>query len=284
MQHKLVNTSQLDRRENSYRMVRLSIAFLLVILCCATYSFAAVTTDKWQQELEMKLDDKINKVEARNVQLEEKVNQLENQRILDVSSSFIFNLFLLFLVYCWTDKNYLSIFQWNNKMHLSIHFYMTGGTKKRFDNQSQATRGQKRPTRSQSWRARKDFKFSFKSGWTSDFSWWFGIVSKYPSNSIKPRKNERNPQDMQRTQSDQSIIFIRNAMDRSGRPRNWWWPHLRLLRYVNRLEINFISLKFLFKWKSFSIHFCFKDPLPYYTTVSLPSTWNIALILDAIPV
>ena len=81
-------------------MVRLSIAFVLVILCCATYSFAAVTTDKWQQELEMKLDEKINKVEARNVQLEEKVNQLENQRVLDVSSSFIFYLFLLFLVYC----------------------------------------------------------------------------------------------------------------------------------------------------------------------------------------
>jgi cell division protein FtsL len=81
-------------------MVRLSIAFLLVILCCATNSFAAVTTDKWQQELEMKLDEKINKVEARNVQLENKVNQLENQRILDVSLSFIFYLFLLFLVYC----------------------------------------------------------------------------------------------------------------------------------------------------------------------------------------
>jgi hypothetical protein len=80
-------------------MVRLSIAFLLVILCCATCSFAAVTTDKWQ-ELEMKLDEKINKVEARNVELEEKVNQLENQWVLDVSSSFIFYLFLLFLVYC----------------------------------------------------------------------------------------------------------------------------------------------------------------------------------------
>ena len=95
--------SQSDGKENSYtewRMARFPFVFSLVILCCATNSFAAVTTDKWQQELEMKLDDKINKVEARNVQLEEKVNQLENQRILDVSSSFIFNLFLLFLVYC----------------------------------------------------------------------------------------------------------------------------------------------------------------------------------------
>ena len=61
----------------------------------------------------------------------------------------------------------------------------------------------------------------------------------------------RNPQDIQRTQSDESIICIRNAVDRSGRPRDWWWPHLRLLWYVNRLEINFISIKFLFKWKSF---------------------------------
>ena len=47
---------------------------------------------EWQ-ELEMKLDDKINKVEARNVQLEEKVHQLEsqlqNQRVLNVNLSFI---------------------------------------------------------------------------------------------------------------------------------------------------------------------------------------------------
>ena len=73
-------------------MVRYLIVFLLVILCCATNSFAAVTTDKWQ-ELEMKLNDKINKLEARNLQLEEKVNQLENQlenqRVLNVSLSFL---------------------------------------------------------------------------------------------------------------------------------------------------------------------------------------------------
>jgi hypothetical protein len=84
-------------------MTRYSVVFSLVILCCATNSFAAVTTDKWL-ELEMKLDEKINKVEARNVQLEEKVNQLENQlenqRVLNVSLSFIFFLFLIFLVYC----------------------------------------------------------------------------------------------------------------------------------------------------------------------------------------
>ena len=72
-------------------MARYLVVFSLVILCCATNSFAA--TDKWQ-ELEMKLDEKINKVETRNVQLEEKVNQLENQlenqRLLNVSLSFIF--------------------------------------------------------------------------------------------------------------------------------------------------------------------------------------------------
>ena len=81
-------------------MARFPVVFLLVILCCATSSLTAVTTDKWQQELEMKLDEKINKVEARNAQLEEKVNQLENQRVLNVSLSFIFFLFLIFLVYC----------------------------------------------------------------------------------------------------------------------------------------------------------------------------------------
>ena len=81
-------------------MARFPVVFLLVILCCATSSLTAVTTDKWQQELEMKLDEKINKVEARNVQLEEKVNQLENQRVLDVSLSFFIYLLILFLVYC----------------------------------------------------------------------------------------------------------------------------------------------------------------------------------------
>ena len=60
-------------------MARYSVVFWLVILCSATCSFAAVATDIWQQELEMKLDDKINKVKTRNVQLEDKVNQLENQ-------------------------------------------------------------------------------------------------------------------------------------------------------------------------------------------------------------
>ena len=98
--------SQSDGKENSYtewRMARFPFVFSLVILCCATNSFAAVTTDKWQQELEMKLDDKINKVEARNAQLEEKVNQLENQLenklALIVSWPFIFSFFLLFFAY-----------------------------------------------------------------------------------------------------------------------------------------------------------------------------------------
>ena len=52
-------------------MARFPVVFLLVILCCATDSFAAVTTDKWI-ELEMKSDEKIYKVEARNVQLLQK--------------------------------------------------------------------------------------------------------------------------------------------------------------------------------------------------------------------
>ena len=63
--------SQSDGKENSYtewRMARFPFVFSLVILCCATNSFAAVTTDKWQ-ELEMKFNDKINKLEARNLQL-----------------------------------------------------------------------------------------------------------------------------------------------------------------------------------------------------------------------
>ena len=80
-------------------MARYSVVFWLVILCSATCSFAAVATDKWQQELEMKLDDKINKVKTRNVQLEDKVNQLESQledqRVLNISLSFIF----LFIFY-----------------------------------------------------------------------------------------------------------------------------------------------------------------------------------------
>jgi cell division protein FtsB len=74
-------------------MARYLVVFSLVILCCATNSFAAVTTDKWL-ELEMKLDEKINKVEARNVQLEEKVHQLETQQLLNVSLPFIFKFLL----------------------------------------------------------------------------------------------------------------------------------------------------------------------------------------------
>jgi hypothetical protein len=100
--HSLVNRSQSDRKENNFRMARFSVVFSLVILCCATYSFAAVTTDKWQ-ELEMKLEEKINKVVARNAQLEKKVNQLENQLenkvALIVSWPFIFSFFLLFFAY-----------------------------------------------------------------------------------------------------------------------------------------------------------------------------------------
>ena len=101
--HSLVNRSQSDRKEKNFRMARFSVVFWLVILCCATCSSAAVTTDKWQQEIEMKLDETINKVEARNAQLEKKVNQLENQLenklALIVSWPFIFSFFLLFFAY-----------------------------------------------------------------------------------------------------------------------------------------------------------------------------------------
>ena len=101
--HSLVNRSQSDRKENNFRMARFSVVFWLVILCCATCSSAAVTTDKWQQDIEMKLDETINKVEARNAQLEKKVNQLENQLenklALIVSWPFIFSFFLLFFAY-----------------------------------------------------------------------------------------------------------------------------------------------------------------------------------------
>ena len=74
---------------------RFTIGFLLFILaCCVTYSSAAVAT-LWQQEFEMKMEAKMNDlIEAKNVQLEEKVTQLEAQLELNVSIPFsilIFN-------------------------------------------------------------------------------------------------------------------------------------------------------------------------------------------------
>ena len=71
-------------------MARFSIGFLLFSLAyCVTYSSAAIATlsleDKWQ-EIEMKMEAKINElIEGKNVQLEEKVTQLEAQLELNVS-------------------------------------------------------------------------------------------------------------------------------------------------------------------------------------------------------
>ena len=65
---------------------RFSIGFLLFILAyCVTYSSAAVTS--WQEEFEMKMEAKMNElIESKNVQLEEKVTQLEAQLEFNVST------------------------------------------------------------------------------------------------------------------------------------------------------------------------------------------------------
>ena len=64
---------------------RFSIGFLLFILAyCVTCSSAAVKS--WQEEFEMKIEAKMNKIVTKNVQLEEKVTQLETQLELNVST------------------------------------------------------------------------------------------------------------------------------------------------------------------------------------------------------
>jgi hypothetical protein len=87
-------------------MARFSIGFLLFILAyCVTYSSAAVAT-LWQQEFEMKIEAKINQlIKAKNVQLEEKVTQLEAQLELNVSTVF-------------------SIFYSHLKLNYNINFYL----------------------------------------------------------------------------------------------------------------------------------------------------------------
>jgi hypothetical protein len=55
---------------------------LFILAYCVTYSSAAVTS--WQEEFEMKMEAKMNKIETKNVQLEEKVTQLEAQLELNV--------------------------------------------------------------------------------------------------------------------------------------------------------------------------------------------------------
>jgi outer membrane murein-binding lipoprotein Lpp len=57
---------------------RFSIGFSLFILAyCVTCSSAAVAS--WQEEFEMKMEAKMNKIETKNVQLEGKVTELEAQ-------------------------------------------------------------------------------------------------------------------------------------------------------------------------------------------------------------
>ena len=103
---------------------RFSIGFLLFILaCCVTYSSAAVTS--WQEEFKMEIEAKMNKlIESKNVQLEEKVTQLETQLEFNVST---FHFLFSFLI---------------KSFHL-IDLYITRNTtertEKRFDTESDST-------------------------------------------------------------------------------------------------------------------------------------------------
>ena len=84
---------------------RFSISFSLFILAYyVTCSSAAVAS--WQEEFKMEIETKMNKMETKNIQLEEKVAQLEAQLEFNVSE---FHFLLSFLV---------------KSIHL-IHLYMT---------------------------------------------------------------------------------------------------------------------------------------------------------------
>ena len=73
---------------------RFSISFSLFILAYyVTCSSAAVAS--WQEEFKMEIETKMNKMETKNIQLEEKVAQLEAQLELNVSE---FHFLLSFLV------------------------------------------------------------------------------------------------------------------------------------------------------------------------------------------
>ncbi len=70
------------------------MGFLLFILAyCVTYSSAAVTS--WQEEFEIKMEAKMNKIETKNIQLEEKVTQLETELEFNVSTSHFLLSFLI---------------------------------------------------------------------------------------------------------------------------------------------------------------------------------------------
>ena len=73
---------------------RFSICFSLFILAYfVTYSSAAIAS--WQEEFKMEIEAKMNKIETKNVQLEEKVTELEAQLELNVRK---FHFLLSFLV------------------------------------------------------------------------------------------------------------------------------------------------------------------------------------------
>ncbi len=100
-----------------------SICFSLFILAyCVTYSSAAIAS--WQEEFEIKIEAKMNKIETKNIQLEEKVTQLETQLEFNVST---FHFLLSFLI---------------KSIHL-IDFCIlrntTERTEKRFDTESDST-------------------------------------------------------------------------------------------------------------------------------------------------
>ena len=78
---------------------RFSIGFLLFILAyCVTCSSAAVAS--WQEEFEMKMEAKMNQlIESKNVQLEEKVTQLEAQLEFNVSTFHFLFSFLVQLIH-----------------------------------------------------------------------------------------------------------------------------------------------------------------------------------------
>ena len=102
---------------------RFSICFSLFILAsCVIYSSGSVAS--WQEEFKMEIEAKMNKIETKNIQLEEKVTQLEAQLELNVST---FHFLLSFLV---------------KSIHL-IDFLilrnMTERNKKRFDTESDST-------------------------------------------------------------------------------------------------------------------------------------------------
>ena len=66
---------------------------LFILACCVTYSSAAVAS--WQEEFEMKMAKMNELIETKNVQLEEKVTQLEAQLELNVRTFYFLFSFLV---------------------------------------------------------------------------------------------------------------------------------------------------------------------------------------------